>query len=487
MDMNAVVWVFVGIIALIDIYLIALLGSGGRTVRVNRSAFAVVVDDWFAGNHAGELDQDGGEDAEPDEEKEKDEGEEEHEEEHETPLDPDTESDADVDTSESDAPNPAIPVVTADTPAERLARLQERSLSDETVIGRWVQLATRRRASIARVSETELADVFDDMLCQRDDLLRTMTHNLTGVGLLGTFLGLFLALKAAVSTISAAGAMGDTSVTTQIQALQNLYPVMSGMAVAFVTSIAGLSSALLLGYATSRQARSRSGLKEAMLAFASVELLPALTPQDSAALTLDKFDQSVDRLGDTLGSFGGLTTEVSRVANEAKGLSDTVEQVGMIVSEWTLGYPEMSRVIESFDDSIGILNDRLGSLTESSEKTQAGLDAVSEALGALNTHINGQQTAMHDTLGVVRGGMSDQASHAERLATLVQQVGEGSHTAVTEVARSMAASNRQAARLDLLVSALERAQPPRNITTLLPRFRAYLFPRWYGQGRNSDL
>jgi len=120
-------------------------------------------------------------------------------------------------------------------------------------------LAARRSTTLSAAAMRSLLDGISSRLDETRELSRYMTGLLIFLGLLGTFWGLLLTIRAVADVIGAMS-VGDGDVNLLFNQLKSgLAEPLRGMGVAFSSSMLGLAGALVLGFLdlTAGQAQNR--------------------------------------------------------------------------------------------------------------------------------------------------------------------------------------------------------------------------------------
>ncbi len=191
------------------------------------------------------------------------------------------------------------------------------NVPSDTIVGRWIQICQKRFAKDLTTPLDMLQELSDSILEKSDNLIRTIISALIVIGLLGTFIGLVIAVSNTFSIVQevqqsthqlANPQAEEMSISEAVQKqfnafLDNLKPVLGGMSLAFITSIVGLTFSLGLGYCFARYSQAREEFRANLVQFADAELLPLFTPpsekytigrviQDSLTEIQQKFDDT---------------------------------------------------------------------------------------------------------------------------------------------------------------------------------------------------
>lgn len=119
----------------------------------------------------------------------------------------------------------------------------------------------------------------EDHLCSEDDKFRTISGSLIILGLLGTFLGLFmgiLPIQSIIQNTKDSATITDPAVAAQsmTEMLKDIGGSLSGMAFAFLTSIFGLVGMLVLNWIFSRFSKKRFELIDELETCCNEEIAP---------------------------------------------------------------------------------------------------------------------------------------------------------------------------------------------------------------------
>lgn len=184
-----------------------------------------------------------------------------------------------------------------------------------------------------------------DFVASRLDEQRETTRYLVGLlvflGLLGTFWGLLQTVSSVGNTIGALDTGGSESVLLFDQLKEGLAGPLSGMGIAFSSSLFGLAGSLILGFldlqAGHAQSRFYNELEDWL---ANVTELQTADPGDSVPpqlrYALMDMQRSITDIGDRVGPNAGGNTEAA-VKDLAQGVDKLIRQMRAeqkVVREW---------------------------------------------------------------------------------------------------------------------------------------------------------
>lgn len=240
-------------------------------------------------------------------------------------------------------------------------------------------LSTRGRGrQISSGSARSILDSVSQRIDEEREITRYIVSLLIFLGLLGTFYGLATTVPALVDTIRGlAPAEGESGVETFGRLMSGLDSQLSGMGVAFASSLLGLAGSLVVGllelFAGHAQNRFYRELEEWLssitrLGFASGEVEEG--GGQSAVLdgVLEHMGRQMQELQQMF-----VDSDVSRAVVDAKlgGLTDSIERLTYRLGDQPPTVAALTRVAEGQEALIAELRARGGSSTE------AGIDAES--------------------------------------------------------------------------------------------------------------
>ncbi|WP_296764317.1 biopolymer transporter ExbB [Sediminimonas sp.] len=235
-----------------------------------------------------------------------------------------------------------------------------------------------RRMQISASSTRSILDSVATRIDEAREITRYIVSLLIFLGLLGTFYGLATTVPALVDTIRGlAPQEGEAGVEVFGRLMSGLDQQLSGMGVAFGSSLLGLAGSLVVGllelFAGHGQNRFYRELEEWLssitrLGFSSGEAEGG--DQEVVAQVLDTMVEQMDGLRQLFSQ-----SEAGRVETDAKlgSLADSVERLTDRMAETRSMDEALARVSEGQDRLIGTLTD----LAEAERGREEGLDAES--------------------------------------------------------------------------------------------------------------
>jgi hypothetical protein len=211
-------------------------------------------------------------------------------------------------------------------------------------------------------------------------------------GILGTFLGLTIAMFSMQQTLTTIGtATSDISMNSIVSAISSPF---QGMSLAFVTSIAGIASALLLnlfqtgffsgGTSIPYYQASILADTESLLDHTVANLIKDDKPRDTMEVILDRFSNKVqEAFHHSVNQFAGkmvdLTEELFNISQSHKELLSTHQQT-------TKSFTKSTYALKEFGDELAnttkeLMNIRSGIDTE--------LQTLQQAIYGLEKHLKG--------------------------------------------------------------------------------------------------
>lgn len=229
-------------------------------------------------------------------------------------------------------------------------------------------------------------------------------------GILGTFIGLTLAISSMEETLTTiATPAGDVSMNNIVLAITSPF---QGMSLAFITSIAGISSSLILslfqsgflsgGTSISYYKASILAETESLLDHSFSSKIENEKPKDLMEKILDRFSSKVeDAFQNSVSAFGDkmleLTQELSGVTNKLMSM-----------------LTEQSKASESFANSSELLKEFSGELTESIRSLMSVRTGVDSELHTLQKTIKGLEKQ-------IQGSIEKQETGQRRFEQMLQR------------------------------------------------------------------
>jgi hypothetical protein len=234
----------------------------------------------------------------------------------------------------------------------------------------------RDQADTLALSTSTWRSILDSIATRLDenrDILRYLAGLLIFLGLLGTFWGL-------VTTVSAVGATIQTLSVSSADAgiifedlKEGLAAPLSGMGIAFSSSLFGLSGSLVLGFldlqAAQAQNRFYTELEDWLSTMTDLEDFGL--PEEEAGNSALEIRASVERLTRMVQEGGGTRASTTAMANLAEGIQGMVQHMRkeqQMVRDW----------MESQSEHQQILQDTLKRLASATERNVTPLKRVGE-------------------------------------------------------------------------------------------------------------
>lgn len=195
------------------------------------------------------------------------------------------------------------------------------------------------RVSLSALSMRSLLDSIAARLDESREMSRYLIGLLVFLGLLGTFWGLLTTVSSVGNTIGALDTSGGESVMLFDQLKEGLAGPLSGMGIAFSSSLFGLAGSLILGFldlqAGHAQSRFYNELEDWL---ANVTELQTTDPGDSVPpqlrYALMDMQRSISDLGDRVGQGGQTEAAVQDLAQGVDKLIRQMRAEQKVVREW---------------------------------------------------------------------------------------------------------------------------------------------------------
>ena len=292
------------------------------------------------------------------------------------------------------------------------------------------------------------------------DFYRSVPNLLTGFGILGTFVG----LATGVGTASA----GLTS-ESSVDVTASLHQLLDGAALAFVTSVVGISSSMVFVFFERHISRKlHLALDEWVKSIESC--VKRVTSEEVALKQLDQAERSADQLEkfntELIFSLetaleekvaGRLSPQLDRLVEAVQGLradrsSDAGEMIAQVMSQFTNAMQE--RTGSEFDEMAEIVSDlnrTLRDATDGMAKSQRDIHAaLDEVVTTVKTSMDDGANAMTETL---RQSLQEVAREmATASSQLADQLTTSSHAATAALQETVGAATN-----DLAESAVDAA------------------------------
>ncbi|WP_050928286.1 biopolymer transporter ExbB [Aestuariivita boseongensis] len=215
----------------------------------------------------------------------------------------------------------------------------------------------RSRGARMQINATSSRSILDSV-AQRIDEAREITRYIVNLliflGLLGTFYGLATTVPAVVDTIrSLAPQEGEEGVEVFNRLMTGLESQLGGMGVAFASSLLGLAGSLIVGL---------------------LELF-ASHGQNRFYRELEEWLSSITRVG---------------FASGEEGTQDT-SAVAAVLDQMSVQMDTLTQMFTQSDVNLGMLETRLGQLTDAMNGLVAKMEGDADTAQALNRMVDGQE------------------------------------------------------------------------------------------------
>jgi hypothetical protein len=211
----------------------------------------------------------------------------------------------------------------------------------------------RDRADSMALSTSTWRSILDSIATRLDEnreILRYLTGLLIFLGLLGTFWGLLRTVGAVGATIQSLDVtVADTAVIFE-DLKAGLAAPLSGMAIAFSSSLFGLAGSLVLGFldlqAGQAQNRFYTELEDWLSTMTDLESF-ALEDEESGD-TVQEIRMAVDRLSRTIQEGGSSRAATAAMANLAEGIQGLVQHMRseqQMVRDWVESHAEQQQAL----------------------------------------------------------------------------------------------------------------------------------------------
>jgi hypothetical protein len=235
----------------------------------------------------------------------------------------------------------------------------------------------RDRGDSFALSTSTWRSILDSIATRLDenrDILRYLAGLLVFLGLLGTFWGLVTTVSAVGATIQTLSVgSGDTGIIFE-NLKEGLAAPLSGMGIAFSSSLFGLSGSLVLGFldlqAAQAQNRFYTELEDWLTTITDLEEL-GLTDEEVGSSTME-IRASVERLTRLVQEGGGGRASTAAMANLAEGIQGMVQHMRkeqQMVRDW----------MEAQSAQQQALHDTLKRLANMTERTVTPLRRLSDS------------------------------------------------------------------------------------------------------------
>jgi len=205
-------------------------------------------------------------------------------------------------------------------------------------------IGTNNTGAISTMTLRAILDSLGSRLDESREISRYLTGLLVFLGLLGTFWGL---LETVGSIGNVIGSMrGGSDATVMFDDLKNgLAAPISGMAIAFTSSLFGLAGSLVLGFldlqAGQAQNRFYNELENSLSAMATDPLLSAA---NSGALPPD-LAEALSRISSGASAGGTTAASLATLAEGVQGLVKHMRNEQQMIRDWAESQADQSRAI----------------------------------------------------------------------------------------------------------------------------------------------
>ncbi|HEX9903626.1 MAG TPA: flagellar motor protein MotA [Propylenella sp.] len=236
----------------------------------------------------------------------------------------------------------------------------------------------RDHAETFALSTSTWRSILDSIAMRLDenrDILRYLAGLLVFLGLLGTFWGLVTTVSSVGATIQTLSVgSGDAGIIFE-DLKEGLAAPLSGMGIAFSSSLFGLSGSLVLGFldlqAGQAQNRFYTELEDWLTTMTDLEEL-GIAPDEEVGGSALEIRSSVERLSRIVQEGGGGRASTAAMANLAEGIQGMVQHMRkeqQMVRDW----------MEAQSAQQQALHDTLKRLTSATERNVTPLKRVSES------------------------------------------------------------------------------------------------------------
>jgi hypothetical protein len=204
------------------------------------------------------------------------------------------------------------------------------------------------RASVSTATLRSILDSVGSRLDESRDMNRYLTGLLVFLGLLGTFWGLLETVGSISNVIGSLGGTGDSAVMFE-DLKQGLAAPLSGMGIAFSSSLFGLAGSLVLGFldlqASQAQNRFYNELEDwlsATVADVSSDVAPLGDAAGSANLTA-----AIDRMQRAMAEGGGSKANqaMAQLAEGIQGLVHHMRGEQQLIRDWVESHAEEQKEV----------------------------------------------------------------------------------------------------------------------------------------------
>ncbi|MBT9384654.1 biopolymer transporter ExbB [Pseudooceanicola sp. CBS1P-1] len=270
-----------------------------------------------------------------------------------------------------------------------------------------------RRRQISSGSATSILESVATRIDEAREITRYITSLLIFLGLLGTFYGLATTVPALVDTIrSLAPQDGETGTQIFARLMSGLQGQLSGMGVAFASSLLGLAGSLVVGL---------------------LELF-AGHGQNRFYRELEEWLSTITRLGFAEGDGA---SESSALVAVLDTLGDRMEEMQMLFARAEEGRSEVDAKLSSLVDMIERLTDRMAAQNAVTSPIADALNRIASGQEALLARMGAEETDGFDAESRMRLRSMD-----VQLVRILEEISAGRHETMAELRGEIAAMTR---------------------------------------------
>ena len=264
--------------------------------------------------------------------------------------------------------------------SQLLARLKDAKVKPQRIIYRRIKALLQIRDSGGQIDNDALADILTGKESRRASLANHILGILIILGLVGTLWGLISALievRPIVTGIEDFEELAEISKTLEL--------TVGGMSTAFVTTITGLLTSLVLGLVGLVFNRGQSFFRTALEEFVSTEILPRFTQTPEASI-----DSAVKQLAKCTKMLK-FTTEENVAA-----MQNAIQEFMRTSSG---GYLEQQQILAfKFDETAENLLKSLAGINEYQVVITSAIDTFKDMTAQSRAEISGYQDALNQAL-----------------------------------------------------------------------------------------
>lgn len=223
------------------------------------------------------------------------------------------------------------------------------------------------KAGDMTISPTTMRSMLDSIGMRLDEsreISRYLTRLLIFLGLVGTFWGLMQTVSAVATTVSTLNAAGGDANVLFEDLVAGITAQMSGLGIAFSSSLLGLTGSLVLGFLDLQAGQAQNRFYQELEDWLST--LTEIDPDDvmgagtadlaaGLAATLDKLRKSIEENAEKQADATS-NAAMSKLAEGIQGLVQHVRSEQKMMREWAEGQSMQQRRVERF---LKILTDQV--------------------------------------------------------------------------------------------------------------------------------